>query len=87
MRRWCRCCQRVKPTALFELNEEPAGDNWVSGGTRIESGTDLSADGVLDLGEVTSTSFVSKGSAGSAGVDGAGGCATGEAPSAIRLWR
>ncbi|AWV88923.1 DUF7151 family protein [Bradymonas sediminis] len=43
---------------LVAVNEEPLGDNCPAGGSRIEVGADTSADGILDVDEVTQTTFI-----------------------------
>ncbi|AEG92391.1 DUF7151 family protein [Ramlibacter tataouinensis] len=44
--------------ALVELEAEPAGPRCAAGGTRVQSGIDSDADGVLDDAEVTRTAYV-----------------------------
>jgi hypothetical protein len=44
--------------SLIRLSPEPAGTNCQHGGTRVEAGLDTSGNGVLEPGELTSTSFV-----------------------------
>ncbi len=46
---------------LVRVSAEPAGANCINGGSRIESGLDVNDNGVLELGEVTATSFVCDG--------------------------
>lgn len=46
---------------LVEVSQEPVGSNCPTGGQKIESGLDSDADGVLDPGEITSTSYVCDG--------------------------
>jgi hypothetical protein len=49
-------------TALVSTSEEPPGDNCAEGGTRVDSGIDDDADGVLDAGEIDATEYVCQGS-------------------------
>ena len=67
--------------SLINIVEEPAGENCLAGGQKIETGLDdgtdadgtsvgVAGDGVLDEGEVTSTAFVCQGADGAPGVDG-----------------
>jgi len=51
-------------STLFASAPEPAGANCPAGGTVITSGLDANRNGVLEPGEVTSTSFVCDGLAG-----------------------
>lgn len=46
------------PASLIALTDVPPGPDCANGGTRVEAGVDLNADGVLDAGEVTSQAFV-----------------------------
>ncbi len=48
---------------LVRVSAEPAGANCLSGGSRIESGLDVNSNGVLEVGEVTATSYVCDGAA------------------------
>lgn len=44
--------------SLVNVSNEPNGSNCNKGGTKIESGLDLNNNNVLDINEVTSTSYV-----------------------------
>lgn len=65
--------------ALLDVKVEPAGENCVNGGSKIESGTDLNGNGKLDAGEIESTSYACNGQKGAdgkaaeAGADGKDG--------------
>ncbi len=59
--------------ALVKTTSEAAGSNCPTGGQKIESGQDANADGVLQASEVTATSYVCNGAAGSQGATGATG--------------
>ncbi|MDH5753563.1 MAG: hypothetical protein OEZ59_14225, partial [Deltaproteobacteria bacterium] len=48
----------VGATSLLNVSSEPAGANCPAGGIKVEAGVDTSADGNLDAGEVSSTSYV-----------------------------
>ena len=61
---------------LVYVQNEGAGGNCASGGQKISSGTDLNDNGVLDVGEVTSTQYVCNGAPGATGAGGAGATAT-----------
>ncbi|MDX2010755.1 MAG: DUF2341 domain-containing protein [Myxococcaceae bacterium] len=47
--------------ALTRVTTEPAGANCTFGGQKLEAGVDTSANGMLEAGEVTSTSYVCNG--------------------------
>jgi hypothetical protein len=49
---------------LVRVVPEPAGSNCPDGGSAVEAGLDTNGDGVLESGEVTSTSYVCDGKAG-----------------------
>ncbi|HOB72184.1 MAG TPA: hypothetical protein PKM18_10430, partial [bacterium] len=55
------------------ISDEPAGDNCVDGGKKIDSGIDTNGDGVLQENEIQSTDYVCNGEAGVDGADGADG--------------
>ncbi|MDO7876792.1 hypothetical protein Q5H93_18750 [Hymenobacter sp. ASUV-10] len=57
-------------TALVRTTAEAAGANCATGGTRVDSGRDLNGDGTLSAGEVTATSYVCSGAAGTTGAKG-----------------
>ena len=57
-------------TALVKQTPEPAGANCANGGTRIDSGTDANANGVLDATEITATSYACNGATGAQGPAG-----------------
>ncbi|MCD6496892.1 MAG: hypothetical protein J7M25_01125 [Deltaproteobacteria bacterium] len=48
-------------TSLIVQSEEPAGENCLVGGIKIESGIDENDNGTLDENEVTTTSYVCEG--------------------------
>lgn len=48
-------------SSLLDLLAEPAGANCLYGGTRVQTGLDGNRNGLLDVGEVTSTSYVCHG--------------------------
>ncbi len=48
-------------SSLVSVSPEPAGDNCVAGGQKIETGLDADRDGVLDPGEVASVAYVCAG--------------------------
>ncbi|MEM9113699.1 MAG: putative Ig domain-containing protein [Myxococcota bacterium] len=54
---------------VVRLSNEPSGINCPDGGTRIETGIDANANGVLDDSEVTNTSFACQGAASPSLVD------------------
>ncbi len=58
--------------AVVAVSEEPAGDNCVTGGRRIELGVDLNDNGLPDDGNV-STTYVCNGAAGLPGQAGPAG--------------
>ncbi len=61
-------CNGIDGTnTLVTVTTEPAGTNCANGGTRIDSGLDADADGVLDAAEVAATAYVCSGSSGSDG--------------------
>lgn len=68
--------------ALVNVSDEPAGANCESGGQRIDIGLDngdggaTAADGVLDAGEIDTTTYVCDGSDGTDGSDGSAGTIT-----------
>jgi hypothetical protein len=49
--------------ALTRVTTEPAGANCTFGGQRLEAGVDTSGNGMLEAGEITSTSYVCNGAA------------------------
>jgi hypothetical protein len=53
--------------ALLSIVAEPAGANCAYGGSKASSGLDANASGVLDAGEVVSSSYVCNGAPGSNG--------------------
>lgn len=48
-------------TSLIVQSPEPPGTNCVSGGTKLQSGTDTNDDGGLSEGEITAVSYVCNG--------------------------
>ncbi|MBU1243560.1 hypothetical protein KKD52_09855, partial [Myxococcota bacterium] len=59
--------------SLVRVTAEAAGLNCTAGGTKIETGLDADADGILDVGEVLQTQYVCNGIAGVDGCDGTDG--------------
>jgi hypothetical protein len=59
--------------ALVAVGKEPAGANCAAGGQKIQVGVDANANGVLEEGEVTSTSFACDGLRGKSGCSAAPG--------------
>lgn len=53
--------QGVGLNSMTNVTNEPAGANCENGGVKIEVGTDSNENGVLDTGEVLSTSYVCNG--------------------------
>ena len=64
--------------SLVAVSNEGAGSNCANAGKKISAGPDTNGNGVLDAGEISSTSYVCNGVNGSAGATGATG-ATGPA--------
>ncbi|TAG24225.1 MAG: hypothetical protein EAZ37_16770, partial [Burkholderiales bacterium] len=60
-------------SALIATSPEPAGANCANGGTRVLAGPDANSDGVLQPTEVSTTSFVCNGVAGTPGTAGTNG--------------
>ncbi|QHT66263.1 hypothetical protein GXP67_06120 [Rhodocytophaga rosea] len=56
--------------SLTKTTAEPLGVNCVSGGQKIESGQDLNRNNILDVVEITSTSYVCNGAQGLVGATG-----------------
>jgi hypothetical protein len=56
--------------SLVATTSEPAGGNCATGGSRIDSGLDANANGVLDAAEISSTSYVCNGLNGTNGGNG-----------------
>jgi hypothetical protein len=48
-------------TTLLNVTPEPAGANCPTGGTKIDAGPDSNGNGVLDVAEVSTTSYVCSG--------------------------
>src|SRR5690606_29404720 len=48
-------------SALLALSDEEAGDNCENGGTKVDYGTDLDGDGVLDSDEIEGTEYACNG--------------------------
>ncbi len=59
--------------SIISTSAEPAGDNCVNGGTRIDIGPDANANGILEAEEVKETVFTCAGSDGAGGADGSDG--------------
>ncbi len=55
---------------LVAVSDEPAGENCVNGGQRLDTGADADGSGVLDEGEIVSTSYVCTGATGADGAVG-----------------
>ncbi len=55
---------------LAKVTAEPNGANCANGGSKIQAGADTNGNGVLDASEVTSTSYICNGAAGSSGTNG-----------------
>src|SRR5262249_7575717 len=73
-------------TALVKQTPEPAGANCANGGTRIDSGTDANGNAVLDVSEISATSYACNGAPGPPGPPGTPGGGDGGAavkPAAI----
>jgi hypothetical protein len=60
-------------STLSHVATESAGANCINGGQKTTMGVDVNSNSVLDLGEVTSSTYVCNGSNGSAGSTGAVG--------------
>lgn len=60
-------------TALVVVASEPAGLNCTAGGTKVSAGLDTNTNSVLNVAEVTSTSYVCGGTTGATGAAGATG--------------
>lgn len=58
------------PQTLFEISDEPAGENCAAGGQRVDAGRDLNRNSALDEAEIASTSFLCNGVHGDPGADG-----------------
>jgi hypothetical protein len=61
------------PAAVVRVEDEAAGTNCEHGGQAVLSGVDTGGDGVLDLGEVTTTTYVCNGAPGADGEAGEDG--------------
>ncbi len=59
--------------SLVRITPEAIDANCAAAGNKIESGLDLNANGILDVGEVTSTRYVCNGTDGADGADGTDG--------------
>ena len=55
------CAQGGTKPHVFQLDDEPAGDNCARGGVRVSTGPDRNENMVLDPDEVTMTRFVCDG--------------------------
>jgi len=58
---------------MITMDEEPAGENCEAGGTRIDTGIDANADGLLDQDEITATQYTCNGVGGQSGESGTDG--------------
>ena len=56
-------CNGQVANVLTDVTPEPPGTNCTNGGSKLSVGLDTDGDGVLDPGEVTSTSFICSGQA------------------------
>lgn len=56
--------------SLLSITAEPVGANCATGGSRIQTGLDRDADGVLEAGEVTQSAYVCHGAQGAGGGTG-----------------
>jgi hypothetical protein len=65
------CDAAPTPHALVAVLPEPAGANCVNGGVSIQTGADVDGDSVLDLSEVTATSYVCSGAGDTTLISGA----------------
>jgi hypothetical protein len=54
--------------ALVRTSAEPEGDNCANGGSRVDSGLDDNADGILQSGEIDATSYICNGDQGPTGL-------------------
>ena len=63
-------------TTLVSVSTEPEGESCPAGGTRLDFGIDIDADGVLSTEETTSTAFVCNGIDGVDGENGSNGSAS-----------
>ncbi|TPV97095.1 MAG: trypsin-like serine protease [Myxococcales bacterium FL481] len=63
-------------SALVRLTEEPAGENCVAGGTKMETGLDDNGNDVLDDDEVESIRYICDGEDGEDGEDAVLSCST-----------
>ncbi len=55
------CNQTAQLNSLVSTSAEPAGNNCVAGGVRIDSGLDINNDQILAAGEIEATSYVCSG--------------------------
>ncbi len=62
-------------SSLVRVTTEPAGVHCTDGGSFVETGLDLDADGILDAGEITQSQYICNGVDGTDGLDGADGLA------------
>jgi len=60
-------------SSLMSMSEEPAGENCVFGGTKVDAGKDLNSNGELDEDEILVTSYVCNGEDGTNGTNGTNG--------------
>lgn len=59
-------------TSLIATTTEIAGENCAAGGTKIETGLDINGNNILEVNEITATSYICSGGNGSDGQDGTG---------------
>lgn len=50
--------------SLVKIEDEPGGENCISGGVKISSGLDMNSNNILDDNEITYTNYVCNGSDG-----------------------
>ncbi|MGI0149829.1 MAG: DUF7151 family protein [Thermoplasmata archaeon] len=72
--------------ALVSTAIEPPGANCAAGGVKINSGTDLNDDTILQEGEITSVSYACNGVTGSTGPSGPTGPTGPEGPAGSAIW-
>lgn len=60
-------------STLVQMRDEPGGSHCAAGGKAINVGLDSNANGVLEVGEVSSTGYVCNGANGTSGANGSNG--------------
>lgn len=66
-------CTSGSDAPLVSVVDEPAGATCAAGGKRVLAGTDANQDGILQVGEITSSATICHGTPGSNGTDGTNG--------------